>query len=104
MKVRIRERGVSVTERLRVHIDRRLGFALSRFGERITRVTVNFSDGKGARSSETLCRIEVTLASRKVQVEDTNDDAFAAVEHAAGRAARSVARVLAQELEPSLLR
>ena len=101
MKVQIRERGGSVPERLRVHIDRRLGFALSRFGQRITRVTVHFSDGKGARSAETLCRIEVTLASRKVHVEDTNDDAFAAVDHAAGRASRSVARLLAGEREAS---
>ncbi len=40
MKIQIRERNVEVTEVLRSHVQRRVGLALGRFGERIGRVIV----------------------------------------------------------------
>jgi putative sigma-54 modulation protein len=96
MKIHIRERNVALTKALRAHVERRLGFALSHFGERIGRVVVRFSAPGGAGK---LCQIEVTLRPRGVRAEDTHADLFAAVDHAADRVARSVARALERELE-----
>src|SRR5687767_6319008 len=99
MKVHIRERDVTVNKLLRAHVARRLGFTLARFGERIGSVVVRFSAGKGLRRQERLCQIHVTLRPQSVKVEDTDSDPFAAVDHACGRAARSIARVLTDERE-----
>jgi putative sigma-54 modulation protein len=98
MKVLIRERNVEVTEALRAHVTRRLAFALGRFAERIGRVTVRFSEGgDDRRAVEKLCQIDVGLRSRSVRAEDIDADPFVAVNHAAGRASRSVARALERE-------
>ena len=40
MKIDIRGHRIEVTEALRTHIERRLQFALGRFGARVTAVTV----------------------------------------------------------------
>ena len=100
MRIQIRERNVKVTEDLRAHVEGRLGFALGRFGDRIGRVMVRFS-GNGAEggSLDQRCRIEVDLRPRSVMVEDRDVDLFAAVDHAARRVARSVARALELEVE-----
>ena len=47
VKIQIRGRNVVISEALRTHVERRLGFALSRFGQRIARVIVRFSDSEG---------------------------------------------------------
>jgi putative sigma-54 modulation protein len=95
MKVRIRERDVALTGVLRAHVERRLDFALARFGNEIQRVTVQLSNGEqrdadGAKR----CRIDVALRPAKVRVEDADADLFAAITHAAQRLSRSVARAL----------
>ena len=98
MKIHIRERNVEVTEVLRSHVQRRVGLALGRFGERIGRVIVRFSEIDGLRSSvDKRCQIEVGLRQRNVQVEDMNADLFTAVDHAADRVSRSVARALERQ-------
>jgi len=97
MKLRIRGRDVAMTKVLRAHIDRRIGFALGRFGERIGQVVVTFSKGKGLRSKERVCQIDAALRPRSVRVEDSDKDAFAAVNHAANRLSRSIGRALAEQ-------
>ena len=98
MKIQIRERNVKVTEVLRAHVEGRLGFALGRFGTRIGRVIVRFSGNNGpAGGVDSRCQIEVALRPKNVTVEDRDSDLFAAVDHAARRVSRSVARAL--ELE-----
>ena len=95
MKIQIPECEVDVTDVLRVHIERRLGLALARFADQIGRVTVRFSNGAGeADGAHKRCRIEVGLRPRRLNVEDTDVDLFAAVNHATDRASRSVARAL----------
>ena len=94
MNIRIRERAGVKSTTLRAHVERRLSFALSRFGERIARVTVRLSEGGDAG---TRCQIDVGLRPRVIKVEDTNSDVFAAVDHAANRVSRSVARTLERE-------
>ncbi len=98
MKVQIQERNVHVSEALRAHVERRLGLALGRFGDRIGRVMVRFS-GSNGRTGEpaTRCQIDVSLSPQSVRAGDTDADLFMAVDHASDRVSRSVARVL--ELE-----
>jgi ribosomal subunit interface protein len=95
MKIRIRERNVALSAELRAHVERRLDFALARFGNEIAHVIVQFPDGehedKGAAKR---CRIDVALRPANVHVEDTDPNLFAAVSHAAQRLSRSVARAI----------
>ena len=95
MKIRILKCDVDVTDVLRVHVERRLGLALGRFADRIGPVLVHFSNVDGdASGGHKRCRIEVGLRPRGLDVEDTDIDLFAAVNHATDRAARSVARAV----------
>ena len=71
------------------------GLALARFADRIGRVIVRFSQADGdANVGHKRCQIEVGLHPQRVDVEDTDIDLFAAVNHATDRAARSVARAV----------
>ena len=100
IKVHIRNHDVDITDVLRIHVERRLGLALARFANRIGRVTVRFSHADGDTSgTHKRCRIEVGLRPRRLDVEDTDLDLFAAVNNAADRASRSVARALEQGLQ-----
>lgn len=99
VKIQIRERNVQVSEVLRTHVERRLAFALARYGQRIARVIVRFSDTDGERADDKRCQIHVGLRSRSARVEDTDTDLFAAVDRAADRLGRSVAHVLERERE-----
>ena len=101
MQIHIRARHVEVTEVLHAQVDRRLGFVLGRFGARIGRVRVRFSDINGDRSGvDQRCQIDVGLRpSGSVQSEDTDADLLVAVNCAADRVARTIARVLERERE-----
>jgi ribosomal subunit interface protein len=98
MKIRLTARNVALPERLRAHVKGRLALALGRFGERIERVDVRFTDGDaGSGSFQKHCRMEVGLRPRPVSVEDADADPFAAADGATDRLSRSVARALARE-------
>ena len=95
MKIQIPKCEVDVTAVLRDHVERRLALALARFADQIGRVTVRFSHADGQPGcAHTCCRIEVGLRPQRLDVEDTDVDLFAAVNHATDRASRSVARAL----------
>jgi putative sigma-54 modulation protein len=99
MKIQICARDVKLTKALRAHVELRLGFALSRFGEHIGRVAVQLSNSEESRDHrEKHCRIAVGLR-RWVKVHETDADVFAAVNRAADRAARAVAHAIEQEHE-----
>lgn len=98
MKIHIRGRNVELSEVLRTRVERRLGFALGRFGERIGRVLLRFSDTDGHRGDvDKRCQIEVDLRPKSVRVEHTDADLLVALDRAADRASRSVARALDRE-------
>jgi len=97
MKIQIPKCDVDVTAVMRDHVERRLGLALARFADQIGRVIVRFSYVDGdASGGHTRCRIEVGLRPQRLDVEDTDVDLFAAVNHATDRASRSVARAFEQ--------
>lgn len=99
MDITIRARKVRVDEVLRAYIDRRLRFALGRFGEHITKVTISFEDANGARGGvDKQCQIEVALrASGSVLVDDIDADVRTVVDRVAERVARAVGRNLQRQ-------
>jgi ribosome-associated translation inhibitor RaiA len=78
------------------HARRRLEFALSRFSPRITTVWLRLTDLNGPRGGiDKQCRIEVRGRDGwSVVVDDRNGDLYAAIDRAADRAGRAVARAL----------
>jgi ribosomal subunit interface protein len=100
VKIRIQSRDVELTERLRLHVGRRLGLSLGRFGERIDKVSVHFTRTDApSGGSESHCRIDVDLNPRHLRADDADPDLFAAVDGATDRVSRSVARVLERDGE-----
>jgi ribosomal subunit interface protein len=99
MKIQISKHNVEVSDTLRAHVQRRLAFAFGRFANRISRIMVRFSDINGDRGGiDKRCQIDVALRPvRAVRVEDTDADIFAAVDHAAARASRVLARTIQRE-------
>jgi putative sigma-54 modulation protein len=99
MQLELRIRDTARRDVLRAHVERRLRFALSRFGNRVGRVVVrigrlNGDQGTNARS----CHIEVGLAPfGTVSVKERGTDLFAAIDRAAGR----IERLIAHCVEPA---
>lgn len=97
MKIQIQGSRPEITEALKTHVLRRLGFALSRFGEKVTNVLVRFSKVKNPRGdTDKRCQIDVDLR-RSVTSAGTDANVLVAVDRAAERAGRSVARALERE-------
>lgn len=92
MAIELRVRNGESAPEFRDHVERRLGFALGRFGGRVSRVTVSLEDLNGPRGGvDQCCRIAVSLVpSGKVIAEATDLDAVVAVNRAAKRIARRV--------------
>src|SRR5581483_6014928 len=78
-------------EVLKGYIERRLRFALGRFGDRVGHVTVRVS----RNANEHECRISTELMPfGRVAGKDTDADLFSAVDRAAGRVGRLFGREL----------
>ena len=94
MKIDIRGHRIEVTDTLRTHIERRLRFALGRFGARVIAVTVTVEDLNGPRGGvDKQCRITVALVSAgHLRVEVIDTEMTPAVDRAADRIGRAVAR------------
>ena len=93
MRIDIRGHKLALSARLREHAERRIGFALGRFAPRIARVVVRFSEA----GADKRCQIDVSLRSQSLPAEDVHSDAFAAVDNAASRLARLIARIIERE-------
>lgn len=96
MNIAIQSNGLVLTEALRAHVHRRLrsalGWALTR------RLAVWLSDINGPRGGrDKRCKIQISLDHGKtIIIEDTEEDLYAAIDLAAGRADRALARQLAR--------
>lgn len=99
MQIEIQARNFSLTNALRGHIERRLGFALSTRDDRIQRVIVRLSDINGPRGGQDkCCHIRVVLPQlADVVIEDTEEDMYTAIDRAADRAGRTVGRRLSRQ-------
>ena len=97
MPLQIVARNLQLTASQRVIVERRLGFALGRFGGRVRRVSVCFTDVNGPRGGiDIMCRVVVKIVPRgEVRAEVTD----VGVEVAISRVAERVSRRVATELE-----
>jgi putative sigma-54 modulation protein len=84
MQVEIRAKGFALTEQIRSHIERRLGFALDRFTPSLRAVLVWVGDINGTKGGarDKCCRMAVQLTHGRVVLEDRADDLYAAIDRA----------------------
>jgi putative sigma-54 modulation protein len=96
MRVDVRSRDIEVTAALREHVERRVRFALGRFDGQVQRVTARLVDDNGPRGgADKRCRLDVRVrAAGPVIVDDRDPDLYAAIDRAADRIGRAVARVV----------
>ncbi|MDG4594164.1 MAG: HPF/RaiA family ribosome-associated protein [Candidatus Contendobacter sp.] len=99
MNIHIQARGFALTDGLREHIERRLRFALGWADDRLRQVSVRLSDENGPRGGEDKrCRIQIAFTGApSVVIDDTEADLYVAIDRAADRAGRSVARRLERQ-------
>lgn len=96
MRTAIEVRNPDLTDELREHVEHRLAFALSQFPEHIRGVVVVLSDINGPKGGmDKRCSLRVRLNGRSdIVIEETEADFTVAVDRAADRAKRTVARRL----------
>ncbi len=96
MRIRVRNRDLQPTAAIREHVERRLLYALSRYGSCVRNVTVCLSTLVGNPGRERKhCQITVALdQAEKIAVEDSDADLYAAIDRAAERTQRAVNRAL----------
>lgn len=96
MKIAIQARDFELTDGLRKHVEDRLAFAMSQFQDRIRGVVVHLSDINGSKGGiDKCCHLGVRLSGLSdIVVEETEADFHVAVNRAADRAKRTLARRL----------
>ena len=96
MQIDVQALGFELTPALRTHTERRLHFALGRSDGQVSRLWVRLSDLNGPRGGEDKrCHVRITLTGApEVVIEDTEADLYVAIDRAADRAGRTVARRL----------
>lgn len=104
MTLSIRSRGMTLTPELLDHVERRMRFALSRFGDRLHWVAVRVEERNRPRGGvDQRCTIQLRVArSRPLLVEAVDSNLYAAIVRAAARAGRTTARAIerADEVRP----
>lgn len=106
MRLDIQARGFDLTEGLRGHTERRLQFALNWASHDVRTVSVRLFDINGPRGgSDKRCRIQIPLSGgQDVVIEDTQSDLYVAIDRAADRTERALARRLERLRENRLER
>ena len=92
----LRIRGESLSPVVLDQIDRRLRFALTRFGRRVREVTVDIGVGAPrGPDGDTCCQIVVHLRpTERIFIEDTALDIQTAIDRGADRVQRAVTRAI----------
>lgn len=101
MNIRIHARGFYLTEGLQMHAIRRIRFALEWARHDVRIVDVRLSDLNGPRGGiDKVCQIRIPLAGQPlIVVEDVDADLYAAIDRAAGRCERTLARRMGRHRE-----
>lgn len=96
MIVDIRGQGFTVTPAMAEHMRRRLGFVLTRHGDRIQRIAICVGDENGPRGGvDKYCRIQVHLLDAPVAViKDVGAELYTVIDRAADRVGRVVVKHL----------
>ncbi len=97
--------GVKDTQLLRDHIDRRLRFALGRFGDKVKHVAVHLVDQNGPKGGVDIrCKIHVQLHPHgALFIEQDDVDPEQAVEVASIRLGQAIRRELDRQRHPRTL-
>jgi ribosomal subunit interface protein len=98
MQIDIQSQGFTLTDGLRDYVMKRLAYGLNHGDQSITRVVVRLSDINGPRGgADKRCFIEVRLkGAPTVVIEDLEGDLYLAIDRAAERAGRALARCIAR--------
>ena len=98
MQVEIRGKGLHVTGVLSTYIQRRLSFALGRFGRRVERVLVRVEDINGPKGGiDKQCRVAVVVPhSTTAVMQGIHPNIRVAIDRAIAKASRYVAGRLKQ--------
>ena len=96
MFLELKSRGVEVEPSLREHIERRLMFALSRFGSRVSKVSVTLADNNGPKGGiDKSCQIVIRLHGVGEVIAEVVDSEWSiAVDRAMNRIGHNVSRAL----------
>ncbi len=96
MRIGIQSSAAKVDERSRGYIERRIGFALGRFSDRIRSIRVRIDDENGPKGGpDLICRLTIRGDEiGEIHLEDRDMDLRALVDRTLQRAGRSVARVV----------
>ncbi len=99
MHVDIQSRGFELTDALRDYAVRRLAYGLGQSTPHVVRVAVQLLDINGPRGgADKRCRIRVKLDTPlEVVLEDTQPNLYVAIDRAAERVGRTVARNLRRQ-------
>jgi putative sigma-54 modulation protein len=94
MKLDIRTQDLELHPNLREHANRRITFALSRFNNRLTRLHMRLVDENGPRGGvDKRCVLQIGLSGMPdIVITETAENVFTAIDRAAGRAGRTLAR------------
>jgi len=93
MQIAMNIDGADISKAFRSYVERRLRFALGRFGGRVGQITVHVC---GNGPGESRCRISTeVLRFGRVAVEESDPDLFIAINRATGR----IGRVFGREIE-----
>jgi putative sigma-54 modulation protein len=96
MKIEIQARQVSLTRGLRGYAEHRVRLALTRFDERIMKVSLWLTDVNGPKGGKDKnCQLQITMAGKPdVVIEETRENLYLAINIAIERAGQTVVRKL----------
>jgi putative sigma-54 modulation protein len=96
MKIEIQARRLSLTRRLRGYTEHRVRLALTRFDERIMKVSLWLTDVNGPKGGKDKnCQLQIIMAGKPdVVIEETRENLYLAINIAIERAGQTVLRKL----------
>jgi ribosomal subunit interface protein len=96
MNIQIRGVGIQKSQALSAYIERRMAFAFSRFYARMDRILVRFSDQNGPKGGQDkVCQVGFTLRGMAPEIVEAKDaDLYLAIDLAAAKAGRRMARLI----------
>ena len=94
MRIDVRGQNFELTPALESYVERRFAAAFGRFGPRVPRLTIRLSDENALKGGvDKHCRVEVAMPrTRTLVVDEQQADLYAAIDFAADRTSRAVAR------------
>ncbi len=102
MHIEIRAKDFTLTDGIRSHIERRLGFALDRFTPMVRFVHIWIGDVNGPKhgTDDKFCRLAIQLRHGRAVLEKRAADLYVAIDRAAHGVSKKIARQLKRTYRP----